>query len=113
MKGRNILATAGSTLLLVGITAGVVETFRHPVGTFRELEGTVQSVAAVSTTGSALHGANTVLATVQLSSGALVQASVASGIAVFAGSPVMLREYSQSFGGPRYAVVALRAQHGP
>ena len=113
MKGRTILAAVGSTLLLLGITAAVVEAFRHPVGAVRELQGTVQSVAAISKTGSTLHGANTVLATVQLSNGAIVQASVANGVSVFAGSPVMLREQPQSFGGPRYAVVALGAQRGP
>jgi hypothetical protein len=113
MVGRKILGIVVATLMLLSISAIVVEKFRHSVGPYREVEGTIRSAASVSIPGNSLRGASAVVTTVELASGAIVQASVVNNVPVFAGSQVTLREYPQNFGSPRYEVAAPAARREP
>ena len=86
--------------------ASTIEAFRRNAGPPRELDGVVESLDSLATTGSRLRGATRVVATVKLSSGPVVPASVSAGATISVGSHVTLQEYPQSFGSPRYTIVA-------
>jgi hypothetical protein len=111
--GRKALAFVGGGLMLVGIGAATIQTFRRSNGPYREIDGVIESFGVVPTRGWNLRGANLVIASVRLANGNLVSAYVTIGTPLPSGSRVLLREYPQNFGQPEYSVVAQLSRHEP
>jgi hypothetical protein len=102
----NFLAGMLALALIVFFIAGY---FRYPTGASQEIEGIVETSGMYDTGGSSLHGRVAALATIRLSSGALVRAGVLGGLPISKGTRVLLLESPQNFGTPNYAVIKVIA----
>ncbi len=85
-------------LMLLIITANLVQCFRKPTGQSSQADGIVES-SAQNTKG--------VFASVRLANGSLVTARVGLRTPVEAGAHVRMRESTRNFGQPTYVIIAV------
>jgi hypothetical protein len=110
MKNSN--KRIGAAILLIPTLAIMaVPYIRHAVGPPHEVTGVIETSGLLETGGTGLAGRAVTAASVRLTNGNGVRVAIPNGVPASVGSKVLLNEYTQNFGQPKYSLIRLISEN--